>query len=65
MYNISSLFIRNYKPLASFCGCAGRFESYLVEYPEDGFSREQGIDLYFDSFASVADPVFRRNAFDS
>ena len=27
-YNTSSLCIRNFKPLLSFCGCAGRFESY-------------------------------------
>ena len=27
--------------LASFCGCAGRFESYLVENPEDRFSRDE------------------------
>ena len=37
-YNISSFYILNFKPLASFCGCAGRFESYLVENPEDRFS---------------------------
>ena len=29
------------KPLASFCGCAGRFESYLVGNPEDRFSRDE------------------------
>ena len=40
-YNISSFFIRNFKPLASFCGCAGRFESYLVENPEDRFSNDE------------------------
>ena len=28
------------KPLASFCGCEGRFESYLVENTEDRFSRD-------------------------
>ena len=38
---ISSFYIWNFKPLASFCGCAGRFESYLVENPEDRFSRDQ------------------------
>ena len=40
-YNISSFYIRNFKPLASFYGCAGRFESYLVENPEDRFSRDE------------------------
>ena len=37
--NTSSFYIQNCKPLASLCGCAGRFESYLVETPEDRFSR--------------------------
>ena len=27
--------------LASFCGCAGRFESTLVGNPEDRFSRDE------------------------
>ena len=41
--NISSFYIRNFKSLAGFCGCAGRFaiESYLVENPEDRFSRDE------------------------
>ena len=29
-YNISSFYIRNFKPYASLCSWAGRFESYLV-----------------------------------
>ena len=32
-YNTSSFYIQNFKTLPSFCGCAGRFESYLVESP--------------------------------
>ena len=40
-YNISSFYIRNFKPLASFCGCVGWFESYLVENHEDRFSRDE------------------------
>ena len=32
-YNASSFYIRNFKPLSSFCGCAGRFESTLVANP--------------------------------
>ena len=39
-YTIFSFYIQNCKPLASFCGCAGRFESYLVANPEDRFSRD-------------------------
>ena len=34
-------YIQNFKPLASPCGCAGRFESYLVAHPEDRFSRDE------------------------
>ena len=30
-----------FKPLPSFCGCAGRFESYLVENTEDRFSHDE------------------------
>ena len=40
-YNISSFYIRNFKTLASFCGCVGRFESNLVANPEDRFSRDE------------------------
>ena len=40
-YNSSSFYIQNCKPLASFCGCTVRFESYLVENPEDRFSRDE------------------------
>ena len=29
--------LRNCKPLTSFCGCTGRFESYLVATPKTGF----------------------------
>ena len=27
---VSSFYIRNFKPLASLCGCTGRFVSYLI-----------------------------------
>ena len=40
-YNTSSFYIRNFKPLPSFCGWAGRFESYLVADPENRFSRDE------------------------
>ena len=33
-------YTQNFKPLPSFCGCAGLFVSYLVANPEDGFSRD-------------------------
>ena len=33
--------MRDFKPPASICGSAGRFESYLVENPEDRFSRDE------------------------
>ena len=33
LYNTSTCYIENFKTLASFCRCAGRFESYLVGNP--------------------------------
>ena len=41
IYNTSSFYIRNSKPLPSFCDCAGRFVSYLVANPEDRSSRDE------------------------
>ena len=38
--NTSSFYIQNFKLLASFCSWADWFESYLVENPEDRFSRD-------------------------
>ena len=38
--NTSSFYIHNFKPFPSFCGCAGRFVSYLVANTEDKFSRD-------------------------
>ena len=40
-YNTSCFYIRNFKPLPNFCGCAGRLESTLVENPEDRFSCDE------------------------
>ena len=40
LYNICSFYMQNFKPLASLCSWAGRFESYLVAHPEDRFSRD-------------------------
>ena len=39
-YNTSSCCFRNFKPLASLCSRAGRFEAYLVGNPKDRFSRD-------------------------
>ena len=36
-YNICSCCVLNFKTIASLCGCAGRFESYLVANPKTGF----------------------------
>ena len=33
--------MQNLKPVASFCGWGGQFESYLVANPEDRFSRDE------------------------
>ena len=41
LYNIYSFYIRNLKPLGSLYSWAGRFESYLVENPEDTFSHDE------------------------
>ena len=46
-YNISSFYIQNFQTLAGFCGCAGRFVSYLVENPEDSFSSRGSFDNWF------------------
>ena len=48
-------YIQSLKILACFCGCAGRFVSYLVANPEDRFSRDeariilQKFKLYIDA----------------
>ena len=39
--NLYIIYIRNFKPLHSFCGCAGQFESTLVGNPEDRFSLDE------------------------
>ena len=47
-YNISSFYIRNFKPLASLYSWEGRFESTLVGNPEDRFSRDKAqINISF------------------
>ena len=47
-YNTSSFYIRNFKPLPSFCGCAGQFVSYLVANPEDRFSGDQAHTILWN-----------------
>ena len=37
----SGFFTQNFKPLPSFCSCAGRFESTLVKNTEDRVSRDK------------------------
>ena len=41
--NTSCFNIQNFKPLASFYCCAGRFEPYLVGNPQDRFSRDEAL----------------------
>ena len=38
-------YIRKFKPLASHCDCACRFESTLVAYAEDRFSRDEAHNM--------------------
>ena len=58
-YNVSSFYIRNFKPLASFFGCTGRFESYLVKNPEDRFSRDEAhIVVAYSEHISVYITVY-------
>ena len=40
-YDISSIYIGNVMTLANFFSWVDRFESYLVEKPEDRFSRDE------------------------
>ena len=66
--DISSFYIRSFKPLANFCGCAGRIVSYLLANPEDRFSRdeahvlgqEQGIFITdtYNSAVSLSYPQY-------
>ena len=52
-YNTYVFYIRNFKPLASLCGWAGRVESYLVANPEDRFSRDEVQIRQFQTLRSV------------
>ena len=44
--NTSSFYIRKFKSLPSFCGCAGRFVSYPVANTEDRFSRDEAHVIF-------------------
>ena len=46
--------------LASFCGCAGRFESYLVGNPEDRVSHDVAV-MYEHSFRVLTTFLFIEN----
>ena len=46
MYNTPSFYIRNLKPLPSFCDCEDRFASSLVTNPEDRFARDEARMFY-------------------
>ena len=54
VYNTYTCQIQNFKTLASLCGCAGRFESYLVANPEDRFSRDEAHIVGANSESSKA-----------
>ena len=46
-YNTSSCYIQNFKTPASLCLWAGWFDSYLVENPEDRFSRDMAHFIFY------------------
>ena len=51
-YNIFSFYIGKCMPLASCCSWGDRFESYLVENPEDRFFRDEAQLWYFLDLSS-------------
>ena len=61
-YNASSFYVRTFKPLASYCGCAGWFVSYMVKNPEDRFSGDEAhtnwVGKYFNSQHKKEQKVF-------
>ena len=52
-YNICSCYVLNFKTIASLCGCAGRFESYLVANYEDRFSCEEVLFFWAEPISFV------------
>ena len=58
---IRSFYIWNFQPLASFCCCAGQFESYLVTNPEDMFCREEAqMDIHAEEHSNCWKHSLRR-----
>ena len=47
---ISSFYTQSFKPLASFCDCAGRFVSYMVANPEYRFSRDKAHFIILQAY---------------
>ena len=57
---IPSLYIRNFKPLSSFCGWAGQFESTLVANPEDRFSLDPTIvAAILERWTATNPPIYK------
>ena len=52
-YNTCSCYVLNFKTIASLCGCAGRFESYLVANDKDRFSRDEVNFFSFEPSRSL------------
>ena len=49
LYNPSTSYAGNFKPLAIFCGCTARFVSDLVGNPQDRFSHNEAhIKVVFE-----------------
>ena len=61
----SGFYIRNFKPLPSFCDCADQFESTLVANPEDRFSNNLflWIPLCPSQSHGNSCPVCKKNIF--
>ena len=56
-YNSSTTLIRNFKPLAIFCGCTARFVSDLVGNPEDRFSHNKALIILFTAAPKIDMPM--------
>ena len=62
-YTASSFYIRNFKALARFWSWAGRFESYLVENPEDRFSHDEPHKYILNKWLKKEQTVFLQSVF--
>ena len=54
-HNTSTCYLQNFKTLVSFCGCAGRFEFYLVKNPKNRSHGEAHFALNSPYFSSLQD----------